>query len=61
MGIDEVKEVVETNDKKEVNSFLKAGWVLLSVASGTSESGEPYHYYSLGWTKPGQAQKPTLR
>lgn len=49
MDLEEVQEITETNIADQANEYLRLGWVLLAVAEGHSEDGEPYLQYSLGW------------
>ena len=61
MDLPEAKEVVETIDSNEVNSYLKLGWVVIATASGSYEESEGLHAYikySLAWTKDGEPIKP---
>ena len=47
--IGDVKQVRELFDSNKVNKHLNDGWVLLSNATGTDESGYPICRYALGW------------
>lgn len=55
MGVSDVKEVVEittVRDTGHLNAYLKAGWILLAVATMTTDHHEysgPMIKYSLGW------------
>ena len=45
MDYGKIIEVLELSNYREVNRFIKSGWILLSPPS------ETYWSYSLGWDK----------
>lgn len=61
MDYEKVRMVVHSNDVNEVNRYLKAGWILLTVAKAdTTEesSGDPFIIYSLGWAREDEPIQP---
>lgn len=50
-SIHDVKEVMETFSKDEVNTRLADGWILLIVVPDKDEHGLPRFKYGIGLTK----------
>ncbi len=50
MDLSTILEVAKTNREEDVNRYLKLGWVILAVATGSNEEGEPEMKYSLGFS-----------
>lgn len=48
MELAKIAEVTNDDSLSRVNERLRDGWVLLGVASGVDERGEPSIFYSLG-------------
>ena len=55
MDLSLITELTSTQDIKEVNQHLAAGWVLVSVADGRDSDGYPVTWYALGF--PGRANE----
>lgn len=49
MALEDVKEVMTTDNVSKMNAYLKAGWILLAVNPAKMEDGAPWTWYSLGW------------
>ncbi|GAA6138227.1 hypothetical protein NBRC116583_19740 [Arenicella sp. 4NH20-0111] len=47
----QIAKVQTTSSAEEVNRMLKDGFILIAVAAGVNELGEPYNLYSLGLTR----------
>jgi len=52
MAVEDVKEVMSTDNVSKSNAYLRAGWILLAVNPARQEDGSPWTWYSLGWTLP---------
>lgn len=44
----QIEKVETTSNEKEVNRLLEEGFILMAVAAGVNELGQPYNLYSLG-------------
>jgi len=51
--------VAETDHQPEVRLALEYNWILIGIAPGKSEDGEPYFLYSVGKPK-GASEYPGL-
>jgi hypothetical protein len=52
-GVKQIKEITTVSGTDQLNEYLKAGWVVLAVATMTTDHHEysgPMITYSLGWT-----------
>lgn len=59
MDMSDIKKVVESTDTRDVNAYLSTNrWAVLTCAPGTSESGEAYILYALGWYGPYDTEFP---
>lgn len=43
-----ISRVSQEDTTSEVNALLEEGWVLLGVASGVNDRGEPQHLFAMG-------------
>lgn len=46
----EIKQVVHIYEQSDVESYLKAGWVIIETAGGQDDEGQPVILYSMGKT-----------
>jgi hypothetical protein len=59
--VKEVAEVITVGGTEHLNEYLKAGWVVLAVATMTTDHrdySEPMIKYSLGWAGTLPAPRP---
>ncbi|MGO1072895.1 hypothetical protein [Lysobacter sp. CA199] len=48
MDLETIGTVQEIDSVQEVNRLLEEGWVILAIATGKHNEGEPWIRYSLG-------------
>lgn len=57
----DVKAIRHIRDVKEVNAYLKAGWIWKGMTPGTMEDGGAWPLYTLAWEGAGEPVKVDFR